>query len=742
MNDICLNCFKKKGAFDVCPRCGFVEGSPPEQAYHLYPGTTLSGRYIIGTVTGFGGFGTIYKAWDTQLGALVAIKEFYPAGLVSRVPGEKEIIIFSGEKRDSYLLAKSRFLSEARNLAMFNKDPNIVNVYSFFEENNTAYIVMEYLDGVSLRDYLAQTDGKLPVDDALEIVKPIIDALIAIHAKGIVHRDIHPGNIFLTANKKIKLLDFGAARLSTGEDESTLTVIVTQGYASPEQYRTKSKQGPFTDIYGLGATLYKMVTGILPDEALDRQVKDTLKKPSELGIAVTDNQDRAIMKALALKPDIRFQKTVDLKTALFEGNKVDFPEIEFQKKRRRRTVLIAALIVVLAGVVTTAGLYGTVLRPTSTFENTNIERDTIRVWLPVSDDEAVGGLQTAAFDEIVQGFLSDETVQGYLSGDARLNVEVESVPASEYAGKIAAAADGGMPTLFMADALPEDARVRGGFMAPLDLLLNSLNVKKDYLFLDSYAEYFPSKNMMPTGFHAAVVYANEVAVADAGLVLPEEIAEMPQLFAAPAWVGQNALPEYLSLFGAVSVSGGKIQLGAPLAEAIRQMGEAYDALGAESLPLEALAEGGVQYFVGGTADLRDVQSALPGYYRVIGLTDAGRAAGGFDDLWSVSADAPQNQQNIAMLFIAFLLNDFSQDQLYLQQDRALPLTKTVFEDYISLNADFGFLKESVSDMTMDGEGGPALRAFADGIFADVVPKNLSPEEIESWLRDFDGLDAS
>ena len=159
-------------------------------------------------------------------------------------------------------------------MAKFSQHANIVNVYDYFEANNTAYIVMEYMDGISLKDYLKKMGGKVSPAAALEIIRPVMEALKAIHAEGVVHRDISPDNIFILKNGQVKVLDFGAARLSVGDEEKTLSVVLKPGYAPPEQYRSKSRQGPFTDIYALGATLYRMLTGMAPEESVDRLVDD------------------------------------------------------------------------------------------------------------------------------------------------------------------------------------------------------------------------------------------------------------------------------------------------------------------------------------------------------------------------------------------------------------------------------------------------------------------------------------
>lgn len=151
-NQLCFQCFKVKGEYEVCPHCGYKEGTAAKQACQLAPGTVLSGRYIIGTSIGFGGFGITYKAYDTVLGIVVAIKEFYPAGLVSRAAGEVKIGIFSGDKEAEFKRQLARFLEEARNMAIFSKEKDIVNVFDFFEENQTAYIIMEFIEGQLLKE--------------------------------------------------------------------------------------------------------------------------------------------------------------------------------------------------------------------------------------------------------------------------------------------------------------------------------------------------------------------------------------------------------------------------------------------------------------------------------------------------------------------------------------------------------------------------------------------------------------
>ena len=352
----CLNCMKTfNEQFGVCPHCGFQPGTPPKEAYHLHPGTELNGHYIIGTTVGFGGFGITYRAWDRVLEKMVAIKEFYPNGIVNRVPGEKEVIIYSGNRADEFLNGKIRFLAEARNMARFNTHPNIVNVYEFFEENNTAYIAMEFLEGMSYKQYIAQHNGRVDCQTAVNVVLSVTDALREIHKVKIIHRDISPDNIFMVpvdqqaTNYKVKLIDFGAARFSSGEEEKTLSIILKPGYAPPEQYRSRSKQGPWTDIYAVGAVLYRSVTGRMPEESVNRVVEDHLPPPNALVPEIPQYLSDTIMRAMALSQELRFQNVDQFQAALRNETKVRDVAAELKRRKRIRIISVAAMAAVICG---------------------------------------------------------------------------------------------------------------------------------------------------------------------------------------------------------------------------------------------------------------------------------------------------------------------------------------------------------------------------------------------------------
>ena len=345
--------------YEVCPHCGYVDGSPPAEAYHLAPGEILNHKYIVGTAIDSGGFGIIYRAWDAQMEQVVAIKEYFPNGVVSRVPGQNDVIIYSGKNREVFRKGVDRFLVEARNMAEFSQ-PDIVALYDYFEENNTAYIVMEYLDGVSFKEYLKERGGQIPREEVVDITLHVLAALEEIHSHHIIHRDISPDNIFLCSNHRVKVIDFGAARFSSGEESSNFSTIVKPSYAPAEQYRTKSRQGPFTDLYALGACMYQAATGEKPQESLARAMHDDLRPPKELNPEVPEYLSDIIMKAMAMDEDERFQSSEEFMKAL-KGHQIDKTPAKKKPKKKKKTgnsVLKMAVAVVLTLLLCAGAFWG------------------------------------------------------------------------------------------------------------------------------------------------------------------------------------------------------------------------------------------------------------------------------------------------------------------------------------------------------------------------------------------------
>lgn len=284
----------------------------------LPEGTILAGQYAINKVLGQGGFGITYKATDHKTNKFVAVKEFFPDTLAYREG--TTVISYPGERAENYDYGKEGFLQEAQTLAEFIGCDGIVRIYSYFEENGTAYFVMDYIEGISFDEYLKQKGGQISCEEAKKILLPIMDALAVVHSKGIVHRDVTPDNIYITDSGEVKLLDFGAARYSLGDKSRSLDVILKHGFAPKEQYTRRGKQGPFTDIYSLGATFYFALTGRRPPDSVDRLEEDNLIPPSSLGVDITEYEEMAILHALNVSPSDRYQTMTEFKNAFLNEN--------------------------------------------------------------------------------------------------------------------------------------------------------------------------------------------------------------------------------------------------------------------------------------------------------------------------------------------------------------------------------------------------------------------------------------
>ena len=282
--------------------------------------TVLAGQYVITKILGQGGFGITYEAIDHKTGGRVAIKEYFPDSLATRNQGQTQVIPFTGDRGENFAYGKECFLQEAETLAEFIGNENIVRIYSYFEEYGTAYFVMDFIEGTNLDEYLRQHGGKISFDEASRILLPVMEALGAVHQKGVVHRDVAPDNIYLTTDGNIKLIDFGAARQSLGDKSQSLDVVLKHGFAPKEQYSRRGRQGPYTDVYALGATFYYVLTGKRPPDSIDRMDEDSLVPPSKLGVAIPKEAEDAILKALRVRAGERFQSMDDFRKAFLSVN--------------------------------------------------------------------------------------------------------------------------------------------------------------------------------------------------------------------------------------------------------------------------------------------------------------------------------------------------------------------------------------------------------------------------------------
>lgn len=319
INTLCFNCFRNKAVEACCPFCGYINKPGNGHANILELGSILAGRYLVGRVLGVGGFGITYLAYDLKRKQRVAIKEYFPQQLAYRSRGKSQLTIHPGEKRELFKLGINKFLDETNVLINFRKNPHIINIYNFFKENGTAYYVMEYIQGMTLLGYMRMQERNLTLGEAIEVLVPIMDALEEVHSRGTLHRDISPDNIYITEHGKPILLDFGAAKYNISKEGRSILAVYKRGFAPIEQYKQNMGQGPCTDVYALAATFYHVVTGMIPPEALDRQVKDELIPPTQKVAGMGMDLERVLLKGLAVLPQDRYQTMKGFKRDLIHS---------------------------------------------------------------------------------------------------------------------------------------------------------------------------------------------------------------------------------------------------------------------------------------------------------------------------------------------------------------------------------------------------------------------------------------
>ena len=450
--------------------------------------TVLAGKYLVGPVLGEGGFGITYAGYDLNMETRIAIKEYFPVELVTRDTtrrtsckdgtasggqisgsastsggGSDRVISLSGEKSKTYQQGLKKYVDEARNVSQFAGIPGIVSVKDFFYENDTAYIVMEYIEGISLKEYLKQKGGKVSEEEALAILRPVLEALEKVHAAGIVHRDISPDNIMLTFAEKekaeqasasdtastpastavygnisaVKLIDFGAARMTSKNDQKSLTIILKHGYAPEEQYRSHGEQGPWTDVYALCAVLYRMLTGKVPEPAMDRLFSDGLKRPEELGVKVSPAVSETIMRGLAVKKEDRIQSVRELMDALYAGKKLKKKGKQIQIGKHpisaRAAVLAAGCVLVLAAGIAAVGI-GLSGRNTPSAAVADGLEAAVTDGTGAPEPGQTGGTDTdgTALPEAADGTAASETVPASGTGQASEGAETLTLEEKAY----------------------------------------------------------------------------------------------------------------------------------------------------------------------------------------------------------------------------------------------------------------------------------------------------------------------
>ena len=672
----CNYCFEMyEDGFELCPHCGYLEGSGAKELYHLYPGTILNNRYVVGQVLGFGGFGITYKVWDQTLNTIMAIKEYYPGGLVNRIPGTKNVLLFTGNRLKEFNHGLMRFLDEARSMAKFSSHKDIINIFEYFEENNTAYIVMEYLEGTTLNDFLKA--NKMDPDAAIEVVGHICAALKDVHKVGIVHRDVSPDNIFLCINGAIKLIDFGAARFSSDEAQQR-TIILKPGFAPPEQYEKINIQGSWTDVYALGATMYYMVTGVKPDESTNRKVEDTLRYPHEVDETIPEYVSNTIMQAMAIDKHMRFTTISDFEKALNQEKKI-LP-VETQIKRRKHQRLIGLVVAFFAVAISSTIFY------------VNWERQRTEETLPdasisiaffTTGDEVFDHAREMAFSAIIEAF-----------GDSFPNVTIEmhTYQLAEYETLILEAmSTGNSPTLFESTGFSQYS-----LESALDLSNIAAQIgNEEVYFLNEYAMHLPYRNQIPLGFTAPVLFLNttlsdftETSIGNLDYFLSANLRAEIDFTINP--MDKDI---FLSSFGTTEI-------------------------GVSDYARYFFFNGRSGAYFSNTSAFFEVQNALPARYRLIYVADTPIAR--FTDLWSISQYANNNERLAAERFLRFMLSDNAQDLLHIRnRSGSLPINRhvlAVFSDVFSdVYTDFEVFFSNIESYTFYPALMPSFEEMASPI---------------------------
>lgn len=682
-----------KGKENTCPFCGYEKGTPPEEIYHLYPGTILRDRYILGVVIGFGGFGITYKAWDKNLGTVVAVKEYYPTGLVQRVIGENNVSIYAKSKKKEFYAGMTRFMSEAKNMARFADVPNIVHVNNYFEENNTAYIVMEYLDGITLK-HMLEEKGKLADEETLEIMFPVMDALHALHSENILHRDVSPDNIFICNDGQIKLIDFGAARFSDIDNEMTRSIILKAGYAPVEQYRAKSKQGPFTDIYAVGATIYRCVTGEAPDESVSRALEDELKAPAEIDETIPKYLSEAVMKSMALSPEIRFASLPQFKKALEKKKVVKGAKRELKARKIRRAIIVFIFLVIIA--VGGVGAYQFYQYKSNKII---LDKSTITIWVPAKVIE-----ETMEEDLLAKENEIRVMAEKFLQEQENVSVEVTAIPESEYYDKLEEAAiSGNLPTLFISDNASNEVLDN---TVTWDDVYEYLDVSNCY-FLEEYKEEISTGKQFPTAFDAPVAYVRRTNGMDINSVELTQFTQLDTDGSKGYYIDSDSYDMFINSLGGRFYYGDENVLDENALSMLQAMNEEFESKEyqydendtEQDIAFGSFEEGSITYYLASVKDYDVVRQELPGLYAFRPVVTE-RICGEFSRMWSIGAGSDEDEILAAKVLMNYMLAERPQKTLFISE-KEIPLNKNVFQTMSDIDENYAVLDGYTDRMVFD-----------------------------------------
>ena len=636
--DHCLN--EYDSGYKACPYCGFVNGGDAAELFYLKPGTILFDRYAVGQVLGYGGFGIIYKTWDMKQNKIIAVKEYFPSGMVTRIPGRNEVKLFSNNRSDEFGAGRKRFVEEAENTAKFKEHPNIVSIIGNFLENNTAYYAMEYLEGKSLREYLKE-NIKLGVEEGVGLTLAICDAAKTVHSAGILHRDISPDNIIIPPDfpkGAVKLIDFGAARFSPDGKNTQDMQIMKPGYSPPEQYVVGNKENEQTDVYALGATLFRVLTGEEPEESTNRKVVDNVPVPSELNNEIPEYVSNAILKAMAVDLHLRFRTVDEFIIALTRRKKVLAPIEEMKRRRaKRRNSIISIAVLLLVGLFVVAYSYY------REKDATSLPVASISMWYVITGDAEADGNKTNALNAIISDFKSEYP---------NVSISLKGIGQNQYENEVLAdLRRDKSPVVLESDTLNSDILSK-----TLDIGGIVRKESKNCYFLNMYTRYFPDKHQLPVGFNVAAVYVNP----ELTTYNKEGVGNLSELLAS--------IPANISVKG--------IALN-------EQYKNDYEAAFGGNYTLtdrDSYFNGEAGVYFSNTSEFYKIQKQMPARYKLLYI-DSETIHAEFSNLWSL-LPCEGNERKACERLLKYLLSETAQDHLHIQnQSGALPLNKSILELY-------------------------------------------------------------
>lgn len=702
----CFEYYDETIAFEICPHCGHVnewdeknqtnkttamvtEPFPPNsgdengqkkdsdrledrEPRHLPKGTILHGKYEVDRVIGIGGFGITYKAWDIKSSQYKAVKEYFQKGVVNRIPGTKEVIVSSEKRREEFLYGKERLLKEARIIAKF-QSPSIVYVEDYFEENNTSYMVMEYLESQTLEDYIIGRKQVLDPEQAIDIGIRICDALEEIHRAGVLHRDIAPDNIFIDKEGNVKIIDFGSARLSKDDTDDQL-IVIKPGFAPPEQYEKidlkNDRQREWTDVYALGATLYLCLTGKVPAESSNRKIDtdsgtDPVAYPRELNPQIPEFLSNSIMTALAVEVHERFKNTSEFKAALKQERKV----LPVEEARKRKKLIRTAGIrggFLAAAIVMIIGFWINYIKKTEILSPADVT-----IWYMLSTNPEQAQQKQTAMENIVQVLEESEKF-------SEITFELTGFSEEEYFDKLKEAYEQDkMPVLFENNDLNSEYPLSDVNIKEVMKTSKEINCR----FLDEYASCFDETGQIPIGFDIPVIYINHALVPDYKEEL--EINSMEDLM---------TLCEGEMIYKPMAVKKDWIAAYEKMLPDFSQYKAAM-----EEYTWQDFLDGKAVVYFSDISDYYTIRKEKAGYVSVEPV-NADRIVCSFTNVWNIS-ECDDSQETAAKHIVSCFLNNYSQEQYYLEtRNPGLPLDQAALQGYTDVQLIFSdFLSESNTD---------------------------------------------